>query len=62
MKNKMLAKNKVEEIRPTHFDLAPFGKAFKKFLTCNGEVRSKLRIDLKQNIRIVKKIFSDQYG
>ena len=26
--------------KPTHFDLAPFLKAFKRFLACSGEVRS----------------------
>ena len=29
--------------KPTHFDLAPFLKALKKFLGCNGEMRSRLR-------------------
>jgi hypothetical protein len=35
--------------KPTHFDLGPFLKAFKRFLTCNGETRSRIRIDLKEH-------------
>jgi hypothetical protein len=31
-------------------------------LSCNGEVRSRLRLDLKNEMAIVKKIFVDEYG
>ena len=47
--------------KPTHFDLGPFLKAFKRFLACNGETRSKLRIDLRDNLHIIKRIFVDEY-
>ena len=47
LKKERFDKGKEEEQRPTHFDLAPFMKAFKRFLSCNGEVRSKLRQELK---------------
>ena len=49
-------------MKPTHFDLGPFFKAFKRFLTCNGETRSMLRTELKQDMTAVKKIFVDEYG
>lgn len=48
--------------KPTHFDLGPFLKALKRFLACNGETRSRLRIDLRDNLAIIKKIFMDEYG
>jgi len=48
--------------KPTHFDLGPFLRAFKRFLQCNGETRSRLRIDLRDNLANIKKIFIDEYG
>ena len=39
-KAKGFDKKNQEEQKPTHFDLAPFFKAYKKFLLCNGETRS----------------------
>lgn len=50
------------DIKPTHFDLAPFLKALRKFLTCNGELRSKLRVMLKSEMNLIKRIFVDEYG
>jgi len=46
-REKGLDKGKDEEVRPTHFDLAPFFTAIKRFLACNGEQRSKLRMELR---------------
>ena len=56
--------NKQEETdkKPTHFDLAPFLKALKRFLACNGETRSRLRMDLRDNLATIKRIFVDEYG
>jgi hypothetical protein len=48
--------------KPTHFDLAPFLKALKRFLSCNGETRSRLRMDLRDNLAVIKRIFVDEYG
>lgn len=48
--------------KPTHFDLAPFLKAFKRFLACSGEVRSKLRMDLRDHLHTIKRIFVDEYN
>ena len=48
--------------KPTHFDLGPFLKAFKRFVACNGEVRSKLRMDLREHLNAIKKIFVDEFG
>ena len=48
--------------KPTHFDLGPFLKAFKRFLSCNGEARSKLRIELREHLNTIKRIFIDEYG
>jgi len=48
--------------KPTHFDLSPFLKALKRFLACNGETRSRLRMDLREHLNTIKKIFVDEYG
>jgi len=48
--------------KPTHFDLAPFLKALKRFLSCNGEARSKMRVDLRENMTVIRKLFIDEYG
>ena len=61
-KERGLDTQKDTEQKPTHFDLEPFKKAFKRFLNCNGEMRSRLRQDLKQELATVKKIFVDEYG
>ena len=55
-------KKNEEEQRPTHFDLAPFQKAFKKFLACNAEARSRLRMDLKEHRKEIKTLFHDKQG
>ena len=56
--------NKQEETdkKPTHFDLAPFLKALKRFIACNGETRSRLRMDMRDNLATIKRIFIDEYG
>ncbi len=50
------------EQKPTHFDLAPFLKALKKFLSCNGEIRSRLRVDLRDHMNTIRKIFVDEHN
>jgi hypothetical protein len=62
MKERGLEKKDETEKKPTHFDLAPFLKALKRFLSCNGETRSKLRVDLRENLTVIKKLFVDEYG
>ena len=56
--------NKQEETdkKPTHFDLAPFLKALRRFLACNGETRSRLRMDMRDHLNTIKRIFVDEYG
>ena len=46
---KKLGVQKEELKRPTHFDLAPFIKALKKFLSCNAEERSRIRTLFHEN-------------
>jgi len=57
-----LDKKNEEEKKPTHFDLAPFLKAFKKFLSCDGAARSQLRTIFKKDDDYVKRVFEDEYG
>ena len=45
--------------KPTHFDLGPFLRAFKRFLVCTGETRSRLRMDISENLATIKKLFVD---
>ena len=51
-----------EKQRPTHFDLAPFLKAFKLFMVANGEMRSKFRMELKNKQKLLRTIFVDEEG
>lgn len=62
MKERGLDQKEETDKKPTHFDLGPFLKALKRFLSCNGETRSKLRIDLRDNLSVIKKIFIDEHG
>jgi hypothetical protein len=48
--------------KPTHFDLGPLLKALRRFLACNGETRSRLRIDLREHFNTIKRIFIDEHG
>ena len=61
-KERGLDTNTQQEQRPTHFDLEPFQKALKKFISCNGEARSRLRIELREHMNTIKKIFVDEHG
>ena len=61
-KDRGFDKKNEEEQKPTHFDLGPFLKAFKRFLACSGESRSRLRIEMKREKKTVKRLFTDQYG
>jgi hypothetical protein len=55
-----LAKEEVK--RPTHFDLAPFQKSLKKFLSCNAEERSKIRTIFAEKETQVRNVFKDSHG
>jgi hypothetical protein len=58
----IIDKDAEEQRKPTHFDLGPFITALKKFITCNGESRSKFRIAMKEDTEIIHQIFVDEYG
>jgi hypothetical protein len=60
-KERGLVKEETDK-KPTHFDLQPFLKALRRFLACNGETRSRLRMDLRDNLTTIKRIFVDEYG
>lgn len=49
-KERGLDKEKEEDIKPTHFDIAVFLKVFKRFVACNGEIRSEMRRALLKDI------------
>lgn len=61
-KERGLEKTDETDKKPTHFDLSPLLKAMKRFLACNGETRSRLRMDLREHLNTIKKIFVDEYG
>lgn len=48
--------------KPTHFDLGPFLKALKKFLFCNGDTRSRMRVLLREELKTVRGMFVDEHG
>jgi hypothetical protein len=39
-KERGLATKNEEDVKPTHFDITVFLKCFKRFIACNGELRS----------------------
>ena len=51
-----------EEKLPEYFDLGPFLTAFKVFIECNSEIRSKLRMQVQENSHLLSEIFVDKYG
>ena len=61
-KNRIKDADKEEKVKPTHFDLEPFLKAFKEFVTLNSEVRSKIRLEMKKESDVIDSIFVDKYG
>lgn len=48
--------------RPTHFDLIPFQKAMKKFLSVGAEERSKVRTLFADKATAVRNVFKDSHG
>jgi hypothetical protein len=61
-KNVMKDKEKEEKIKPTHFDLEPFLKAFRDFVSLDSNVRSRIRMEMKKEIDVIESIFIDQYS
>jgi hypothetical protein len=61
-KNKIKIEDKEEKVKPTHFDLEPFLKAFTEFVALNSEVRSKIRVEMKKEADVIDSIFIDEYG
>jgi hypothetical protein len=60
--NQKKEREKQVKVKPTHFDLEPFLKAFKDFVALNSEVRSKIRIEIKKESDVIDSIFVDEYG
>lgn len=50
-----------EEVKPTHFDLAPIQKTLKKFLDCDAATRSHIRTELNRKQTQVRSVFRDHY-
>jgi hypothetical protein len=49
------------EVRPTFFDLLPFQRALRKFLTCSPEARANIRSVMFSKSVEVRDIFRDKY-
>ena len=47
---------------PTYFDLEPFKKALKSFLTINAETRSSLRTQFVNNQELLTGVFKDEHN
>lgn len=59
----VIKKNEKEEkVKPTHFDLEPFLKAFKEFVSLDSNVRSRIRMEMKKEIDVIESIFIDLYN
>ena len=50
-----------DDIKPTHFDISVFLKSFKRFIACNGELRSQARKLLLKDINRTMSVFLDDY-
>lgn len=65
-KAELLAKKGIVEVdenaRPTHFDIEVFRKCLKRFISCNGEMRSTLRTKLLDDMNKTRKCFMDDHG
>jgi hypothetical protein len=48
-----------EDARPTHFDIEVFKKVYRRFIACNGEMRSNLRTKLLDDMNKTRKCFLD---
>lgn len=60
-KEKGLGKKNEEDVKPTHFDITVFQKSFKRFVACNGELRSQMRKILLKDINRTMKVFLDDF-
>jgi len=58
-KERGISTKKDEDVKPTHFDISVFLKAFKRFIACNGELRSQARKLLLKDINRTMKVFLD---
>jgi hypothetical protein len=50
-----------DDVKPTHFDISVFLKSFKRFIACNGELRSQARKLLLKDINRTMSVFLDDY-
>ena len=50
------------EIKPTYFDISIFQKCLKKFVACNGQVRSYMRKQLLKDIDKTMTVFLDEFN
>ena len=53
---------KLDKSKPTHFDLAPFQQALKRFLTISSKSRSSMRAVLLSHQDAVRSVFKDDHG
>lgn len=60
-KERGLATKNEEDVKPTHFDITVFQKSFKRFIACNGELRSQARKLLLKDINRTMSVFLDDY-
>ena len=51
-----------EDARPTHFDIEVFKKVYKRFISSDGETRSKIRRMLLADMEKTKKVFVDEHN
>ena len=51
-----------KEEKPTYFDITVFQKCLKKFVACNGQVRSVMRKQLLKDIEKTMTVFLDEFN
>lgn len=52
----------VEEKKPTYFDISIMQKSLKRFTSCTGEIRSKMRKELLKDIEKTMSVFLDEFN
>jgi hypothetical protein len=60
-KDRGIGKANEEEVKPTHFDISVFLKCFKRFIACNGQLRSQARKLLLKDMNRTMGVFLDDY-
>ena len=61
MKDRGLNKKNEDDIKPSHFDITVFQKTFKRFIICDGQIRSQTRELILKDLNKTMTVFIDDF-